>query len=68
MSQSLTEASALGQATILYQDDFMKTTHTEWIVYSNCALALGWALILTILLSRMNFDSSKVKSQYGHGQ
>jgi hypothetical protein len=35
----------------------MQTTHSEWIIYSMCILGMGWALIQTILISRMSMDA-----------
>jgi hypothetical protein len=43
----------------------MATTHAEWAVYSMCVLAIVWAAIQTILLTRMNMDPAKVRSQFG---
>ena len=42
-------------------DEYMQTSHAEWIVYSMCALSIAWAIIQTCMLSRMNLDPSKVK-------
>jgi hypothetical protein len=58
-------AAASAAAQLVTNNDYMATTHAEWAVYSMCVLAIVWAAIQTILLTRMNMDPSKVRSQYG---
>lgn len=58
MSESLTEASGLGQFT---KDMYLQTVHTEWIVYTMCALSLGWAAVNVVQINRFNMDPQKVK-------
>jgi H+-translocating diphosphatase len=60
MSESLTEASNIAG---LSPDNYMQTVHTEWVVYSMCALSIGWAAVNTIQINRMNMDPQKVKIQ-----
>lgn len=58
MSESLADA-----ANLLSKDDYLQTVHTEWIVYSMCALSLAWAAVNTVQINRMNMDPQKVKVQ-----
>jgi len=60
MSESLTDAPGVFN---LSKDDYLQTVHTEWVVYSMCALALGWAAVKTVQINRMNMDPQKVKVQ-----
>lgn len=39
----------------------MGTTHSEWIIYSMCVLAISWAAVQTLLITRMEMVSSRVK-------
>ena len=57
-SQNLNDAVDLEDLT---GKEYMKITHTAWIVYSMCILGMIWATIQTILINRMETDSSKVK-------
>jgi hypothetical protein len=60
-------AAASAAAQLVTNENYMATSHSEWIVYSMCMLSIVWALIQTILLTRMNMDPAKVRSQFGMG-
>jgi len=55
----------MGSTASLPAENYMQTVTAEWIVYSMCLLSIVWAIVNTVMLSRMNMDPSKIKSQYG---